>query len=36
MTDQDTCADPRCRPLSAVADIIGKTEGLRKVKEYLT
>ena len=34
--DQDGCTAPRCRSVCAVADIIGKPEGLNRVKECLT
>jgi len=35
-TDQDGCTSPRRRSVCAVVDIIGKPEGLPKVKECLT
>ena len=34
--DQDDCTAPRCWSVCAVAEIIGKPEGLTRVKECLT
>ena len=34
--DQDGCTAPLCRSVCAVVDIVGKPEGLTRVKEYLT
>jgi len=34
--DLNGCTAPRCRAVCAVADIIGKSEGLSRVKECLT